>query len=258
MTFIDSHIHLDDEAFDQDRERIIGDFDADGIEFVVNQSTNIQTINKVLELTEKYEKIYGVVGFHPHDAESFEDEYLDVLREYLKRPKILGVGEVGLDYHYDFADRDTQKDVFKKMIELANETNSPLVIHSRDAYLDTYNMLKEFRKSGNTLLHCFTGSKEVAFSYFDLGYYISVGGAVTFKNAKHVVETVREMPLDRLLLETDAPYMTPVPFRGKRNEPKYIDYVINKIAEIRGKDPEEIAFITTQNAKRFYKFDEKD
>lgn len=248
--FIDSHVHLDDEAFDADRDEIIKNFHNDGVLFIVNASSDLPSSKKSVELT-KHDNVYAVVGVHPHEAKDFKEEDIAVYKEMLKNSKVVGIGECGLDYHYDFSDRDIQKKVFERFIDFANEVEYPLVIHSREATQDTIEMLKANRK-GKTLIHCFTAPKEVARDYLNLGYYLSIGGAVTFKNAKHVVESVEYAPLDRLLLETDAPYMTPVPFRGKRNEPKYISYVVQKIAEIKGVSEEEVIEITTKNAREFY------
>lgn len=248
--FIDSHTHLDDEAFNDDREVIISNFKNDGVLFAVNASSDMASSKNSVGLT-KHDNIYAVVGVHPHEAKYFKESDIDIYKEMLKNPKVVGIGECGLDYHYDLSDRETQKKVFERFINFANEVDYPLVIHTREATKDTIDLLSALR-NGKTLIHCFTAPKEVARDYLNLGYYLSIGGAVTFKNAKHVVESVEYAPLDRLLLETDAPYMTPVPFRGKRNEPKYINYVVDKIAEIKGISRETVIETTTKNAREFY------
>lgn len=250
--FIDAHAHYDDEMYDEDREEIINSQFQNGVLAIVNASSDLKSSKAALDLANKYEKIYAVVGVHPHEAEGFKEDDIEVYREMLKNDKVVGVGECGLDYHYDLSPRDVQKRVFHRMIEFADEEKAPLVIHSRDAVEDTLTMLRSLRHGEKTLIHCFTGAKEVARDYLNLGFYLSIGGAVTFKNARHVVDSVEYAPLDRLLLETDAPYMTPVPFRGKRNLSLYIENVIRKIAEIKGISPEEVAEVTTKNAKEFY------
>lgn len=248
--FIDSHTHLDDPSFDEDRDQIIRNFKDDGVLFAVNASSDLKSSLASVELT-KYENIYAVVGVHPHEAKDFKEEDILEYKKMLENPKVVAIGECGLDYHYDLSDRETQKKVFERFIHFANEVYYPLVIHTREATKDTIDMLRVMRK-GKTLIHCFTAPVEVAREYLDMGYYLSIGGAVTFKNAKHVVDSVKFAPLDRLLLETDAPYMTPVPFRGKRNEPKYISYVVKRIAELKCISPEEVIEQTTKNAREFY------
>lgn len=250
--FIDAHAHYDDEMYDEDRNEIINAQFQNGVLAIVNASSDLKSSKAAFDLAMKYDKIYAVVGVHPHEAEGFKEDDIEVYREMLKNKKIVGVGECGLDYHYDLSPRDVQKRVFHRMIEFADEEKAPLVIHSRDAVEDTLTMLRSLRHGEKTLIHCFTGAKEVARDYLNLGFFLSIGGAVTFKNARHVVDSVEYAPLDRLLLETDAPYMTPVPFRGKRNLSIYIENVIRKIAEIKEISPEEVAEVTTKNAKEFY------
>ncbi|MDO5716833.1 MAG: TatD family hydrolase [Tissierellia bacterium] len=252
MRFMDAHVHLDDEKFDGDREEIIKNFHRDGVELVVNASCDLETSKKSVALI-AYENVYCVIGVHPHEAKTYLPEHMACYEEMLTKDKVLGVGECGLDYHYDFSDRPTQKKVFEIMIDLANRKDVPLVIHSREAVKDTQDMLFSLRKDGPTLIHCFTGAKEVAREYINQGYYLSIGGALTFKNARHVVESVDYAPMEHILLETDAPYMTPVPFRGKRNEPKYITHVVDKIAEIKGLPREEVIRICNENTRKFYR-----
>ncbi|MDD7471589.1 MAG: TatD family hydrolase [Ezakiella sp.] len=252
LEFIDAHAHYDDEMYEADRDEIIKSQFENGAKAIVNASSDVITSKKSVELANKYDRIYAVIGTHPHEAKTFKDDDIEIYKELLKNPKVVAIGECGLDYHYDFSDRETQKRVFHRMIAFANEEKKPLVIHSREAVEDTVNMLKALRTGDKTLIHCFTGAKEVAKMYLDMGCYLSIGGAVTFKNARHVAESVAYAPLDRLMLETDAPYMTPVPFRGKRNLSIYINYVITRIAEIKNISKEEAAKVTTQNAKEFY------
>ncbi|MDY3947211.1 MAG: TatD family hydrolase [Ezakiella sp.] len=254
--FIDAHTHLDDEAFDADRDNIIKSFNDDGVKLVINASSDLKSSLASYELAKINKNIYAVVGVHPHEASGFSEKDIEEYKSMLEDKKIVGIGECGLDYHYDLSPRDIQKKVFERMIEFANEMDEPLVIHSREAVKDTLDMLFLLRKDRPTLIHCFTGAVEVARDYLNLGYYLSIGGAVTFKNAKHVVESVKYAPLDRLMLETDAPYMTPVPFRGKRNEPKLIKYTITKIAEIKGISEEEVIDATNKNALEFYNIDD--
>lgn len=255
-SFIDAHAHYDDEKYDEDRDEIINSQFQNGVIAIVNASSDLESSKASFELAKKYNKIYAVVGCHPHEADGFSEDDIEVYKEMLKNDKVVGVGECGLDYYYDLSDRDVQKRVFHRMIEFSDENNEPLVIHSRDAVEDTLTMLRSLRHGEKTLIHCFTGAKEVAREYLNLGYFLSIGGAVTFKNARHVVESVEYAPLDRLLLETDAPYMTPVPYRGKRNLSIYIENVVKKIAEIKNVTPEEVAEITTKNARFFYGIEE--
>lgn len=205
-------------------------------------------------LANKYDKVYAAVGVHPHDADALDDDACQRLLELANDGKVVGFGEIGLDYYYDLSEREVQKSAFAKQIELANQANLPVILHVRDAYEDTRKILFDMRNyiQNGLLLHCYSGSSEYVKIFDKLDAYYAFGGAITFKNAKHNLESLAVVPKDRLLLETDCPYMTPVPFRGKANEPKYVALVAQKAADVLGVSVEEIENITTKNAKRLF------
>jgi TatD DNase family protein len=252
--FIDSHAHLDDERFDEDREILIESLKENNIDLVFNIGADIKSSKASVQLAKKFENIYAVVGVHPHDAKDVEEDYLDILRELSKEEKVVAIGEIGLDYYYDNSPRDIQKKVFKEQLDLAKELDLPVVIHTRDAAQETFDILKEAAEGGKLrgIMHCYSGSVEMAMEYIKLGFYISLGGPVTFKNSKVAKEVAKAIPLDRLLIETDCPYLTPEPYRGKRNEPKYVKYTAEAIAELRGISVEEVAKATSENAKTIF------
>ncbi|OEG00282.1 hydrolase TatD [Vulcanibacillus modesticaldus] len=252
---IDTHAHLDDEKFEEDREEVILRAKENGLSHIINVGYNRKTILATLDLIDKYDFIFGVIGFHPNNAHEMTDEDLKWIEELSKHPKILAIGEIGLDYYWDFAPKDIQQEVFRKQIQLAKRVGLPIVIHDRDAHQDVCNILKEegVNKIGG-VMHSFSGSVEMAKECIEMGFYISFSGPVTFKNAKKPKEVASNIPLERILIETDSPYLTPEPFRGKRNESSYVRYIAEKIAELRGMDIEEIEKITTENAKKVFKF----
>lgn len=253
IRLIDSHAHLNDGEYEADRETIVKNFDKDGIEAVVNVGFDALSSSESVKLAEKHSKIYAAVGFHPHHASEYGVDGERIVRELASNNKTVAIGEIGLDYHYDLSPRDVQREVFKKQLELADELCLPAVIHSRDACADTMEILKSCHKDGKkVLLHCFSGSVETMFDYVKMGYSIALGGAVTFKNARVPKEVAKSVPLENLLLETDCPYMTPVPHRGKRNEPAYILLTLYEIAELRGMNPEDLADATSANARKFF------
>ncbi len=248
----DSHAHYDDEKFSEDREEVIKAIEENGVCGVVNASVDIPTSQRVLSFTEKYPIFYGAVGIHPENIENLPDNYLDTLAKlYTEQKKIVAIGEIGLDYYWDIP-KDPQQRIFAEQLSLAGDLNAPVVIHDREAHGDTLRFLKKYRPK-SALLHCYSGSAEFLKEILRLDCYISLGGTVTFKNARHSVEVAEVVPLDKLLLETDAPYLSPVPFRGKRNQSDYIIYAAQKIAELRGMKTQEILDITTENSKRFYR-----
>jgi TatD DNase family protein len=253
--FIDSHAHLDDPRFDQDRDAVIEGLKENRIDIAVNIGADQESSLSTLELAKQHENIYAVVGVHPHTASELEEKGLDWLKELARDEKVVGIGEIGLDFYYDNSPRDIQRKWFKAQLALAKEMDLPVVIHTRDAAKETYDILKEAASDGklNALMHCFSGSAEMAKGYVKLGFYIALGGAVTFKNARVPREVAAVIPLENLLIETDCPYMTPEPFRGKRNEPKYVSLVAEKIAEIRGISTDELASATSENARRFFR-----
>lgn len=251
---IDSHAHLDDEAFDDDRDQVINALYENGIDFIVNIACDLKSSKTSQELAKTYENIYATVGVHPHDAITYTDEVEETLKILAQEKKVVAVGEIGLDYYYDNSPRHIQKEVFKRQLKLANELRKNVVVHSRDASQDTFDILKEAHDiyEFKAVIHCYSQSLEMLKEYLRLGDYISLGGAVTFKNSKIRKEVAKIVPLDRLLLETDCPYMTPVPYRGKRNEPKYVNIVAEYIADLRGISKSDLVKVTDENTKRFY------
>lgn len=251
--FIDSHAHLDDERFDEDRKALITSLKEDKIDLVINIGADMDSSRASVSLAKEHENIYAVVGVHPHDAEAVSETYLDELRQLSKEEKVLAIGEIGLDFYYDNSPRDIQRNVFLEQLELARELDLPVVIHTRDAAGETFEILKDAASKGTRgILHCYSGSPEMALDYIKLGFYISLGGPVTFKKARVPKEVAELVPLDKLLIETDCPYLTPEPFRGKRNEPKYVAHTAQAIAEIRGITLEELAKATSRNAKEIF------
>lgn len=251
---IDSHAHLDDERFDRDRDRLIKSLKEDGIDLVINPGSDLQSSIKSVTLSEQYESIYAAVGVHPHSAKEMDNSTIEVLKSFTARDKVVAIGEIGLDFYYDNSPRDIQRQRFIEQLDLAKEVDLPVIIHTRDAAQETFDILKE-AQDGNLegVLHCYSGSVEMALEYIKLGFYISLAGPVTFKNARVSKEVAKRIPLDKLLIETDSPYLTPEPNRGKRNEPIYVRYVAGTIAEIRGISFEEVATKTSENAKRLFR-----
>ena len=249
----DTHAHYDDEAFHKDRDSLIPSLKEKGVVGVVNCAVDLLSSSKTLALSEKYDFFYAALGIHPQEAGSERKGDLDLIAELLEsEKKAVAVGEIGLDYHYDDgAPRETQIDLLSRQLAIAKDLDLPVIIHDRDAHEDTLTLLRKYRPKG--VVHCFSGSAEMAQEVIKLGLYIGLGGAVTFKNAKKSVEVAMSIPVSSLLLETDAPYMTPVPFRGKRNESAYIEHTAMKIAEVRGMDAQELVNITTENAKAFFR-----
>lgn len=246
----DSHAHYDDEAFDEDRFTLLDSLFKNGVIGFVNCGSDLNSSKKSLEITRRYSGVYAAAGIHPHEAEKAGETDLKEIEALLNDDKCVAVGEIGLDYHYDFSPRDRQKEIFEYQLSLANKYSLPVIIHDREAHEDTLNLLKKYRPKG--VVHCFSGSVEMAKEILSLGMYIGLGGAVTFKNAKKPVQVAQIVPDDRLLIETDCPYMTPVPFRGKRNDSGYIPYTAEKLAQIRGVNPQKILDITCRNAKELF------
>lgn len=252
---IDSHAHLDDEDFDVDREEVIKGLEAAGIDLVVNIAADLPSSEASVALAKKYERIYATVGVHPHEAKTYNDEVEKRLKELAKEEKVVALGEIGLDFHYDFSPRDVQRRIFKRQLVLAHELGLPIVIHSREADQETFDLFKSHIKAhpeDRVLIHCYSGSVELMREYTKCGAYIALGGTTTFKNARVPKEVAKEVPLTKLLLETDSPYLTPVPYRGKRNEPKYVRLVAENIASLRGIDVEELLEHTDANTREFY------
>lgn len=251
---IDTHVHLNAEQYVDDLDEVIERARENGIEKMVVIGCDRPTIERTMELIDEHEDIYGVIGWHPVDAIDCTDEDLEWIEQLSKHEKIVGIGEMGLDYHWDKSPKDVQKDLFKKQIELAKRVNLPIIIHNREATEDCVAILKEMHaeKIGG-IMHAFSGDESVADEIIDMNFYVSLGGPVTFKNAQLPKDIAVHVPIDRLLVETDAPYLTPHPYRGKRNEPAYVKLVAEKIAELRQISYEELARTTSENAKRLFK-----
>lgn len=251
--FFDTHAHLDDEQFDQDREQVIARAFQAEVQVLVNVGCNVESAQKTLALTKQYSFIYGVVGMHPHDAKDLDEKSYQRLAEMAVQPKIVAVGEIGLDYHYDFSPRDVQRTVFRRMIGLAREVKRPIVIHDREAHEDVLAIVREEKaREVGGIFHCYSGSWQMAKEVLKEGFYLSIAGPVTFANARKLAEVVKEAPLDRLLIETDCPYLAPVPFRGKRNEPAFVAKVAEMIAAIKELSVQEVARATLENGKRIF------
>jgi TatD DNase family protein len=249
----DTHVHLNAEQYNEDLQEVIERAQTEGVSAMVVVGFDRPTIEKALQLSEAYDFLYASVGWHPVDAIDMTADDLEWLKELSSRPKVVALGEMGLDYYWDKSPKDVQKEVFRKQIRLAKEVNLPIIIHNRDATADIVQILKEenAREVGG-IMHCYSGSVEIAMECIDMNFSISLGGPVTFKNAKKPKEVAAAVPLDSLLIETDAPYLTPHPFRGKRNEPAYVKLVAEQIAELRGMSFEEVAEATTKNAKKIF------
>ncbi|BCK01845.1 TatD family hydrolase [Anaerocolumna chitinilytica] len=254
----ETHAHYDDEAFNDDREELIDSFSKEGIGCVVNIGASLESSRASLALAEKYPFIYAAIGVHPSETAELTEENFTWLKENAINPKVVAIGEIGLDYYWDTPDRDIQKRWFLQQMELAKEVNLPAVIHSRDAAEDTLRMIQSSNlASVGGIIHCFSYSKEMAKAYIDMGFYLGIGGVLTFKNAKKLKEVVEYAPMESLVLETDSPYLAPEPNRGKRNSSLNLTYVAQKIAEIKGLDYETVLKVTEQNARAVYRIIEK-
>lgn len=245
----DSHAHYDDAWFDDDREALLAALPEKGVCGVVNNAVDLESAARAIAFAEKYPYFYAAVGFHPENLENMPGNYLDQIAELTKHPKVVAIGETGLDYHWDIP-KPLQQRVFGEQLQLSLDLNMPIIVHDREAHGDVFDLLRKYKPKA--LVHCFSGSVELMREAMRLGCYISLGGVVTFKNARHSVEVAGEIPLDRLLLETDAPYMAPVPFRGKRCDSSMIIYAAGKIASLRNIGIQELLDITADNARRFY------
>ncbi|HIS47731.1 MAG TPA: TatD family hydrolase [Candidatus Scybalocola faecigallinarum] len=251
----DTHAHYDDEQFDEDRERLLLSLAENNIGRVVNIGANIQSTKATVALTKKYPFIYGAVGVHPSDAGEMNEDVLAWLKSLTALEKIVAVGEIGLDYYWDKEEdvRENQKKWFIRQLEMARECDLPVSIHSRDAAKDTLDIMKEYGKDLGGVIHCFSYSVEMAREYVKMGYYIGVGGVVTFKNAKAIKAVVEDIPLERIVVETDCPYLAPVPNRGKRNSSLNLPWVIREISQIKGVSREEVEAVTWKNAMDLYR-----
>ena len=251
----DTHAHLNDEAFDTDREELMASFAEAGVGLVMNAGCSLESSRDIVQMAEKYPWLYASVGSHPDAADEVNGEVLEEYRKLCKLSnKVKAIGEIGLDYHYEDIPRQIQLKAFRMQMELARELDMPVIVHEREAHDDGMAIVKEF-PTVKGVFHCYSGSAEMARQLVDLGWYIGFTGVLTFKNARKAVETAASIPLDRILLETDCPYMAPEPFRGKRNHPGYLYRMAEKLAEIRGISLEEVHAATTANGKRLYRID---
>lgn len=252
----DSHAHYNDKRFSEDADEILSSMRENNVGMILNSCSEIAEIPDIFKLCEKYPFMYASIGVHPHEVENLTEKDMDVLREYSKNPKVRAIGEIGLDYFYDFSPRDTQKKWFAEQVELAKELRLPVVIHDRDAHKDSMDILREHevREVGG-VFHCYAGSVEMAKEILDWGMYIAFGGSLTFKKSVRPKEVAAYVPLERIVIETDCPYLTPEPHRGKRNSSLYIHYVAEKLAEIKGIGVEEVENATFENAKRLFKIE---
>ncbi len=247
----DSHAHYTDKAFDTDRKNMLDSLKESGICGVINCGADLKSSALSRDLADKYDYVYFACGVHPEETENLPEDYIEQLRAIASHPKCVAIGEIGLDYYWRQDTKDLQKDAFEKQIMLAKELGLPVIVHDREAHGDTLKILKEHKSSG--VLHCFSGSTETAKEILSLGMYIGLGGALTFKNARKAVEVAEMLPLDRLLLETDCPYMAPVPMRGKRNDSSLIPYIAEKMAEIKGISAQTVLDTVTQNTCRLFR-----
>ncbi len=246
----DTHAHYDDERFSEDRDELLSSLFKQSVSHIINCGCDLKSSLTTIALAEKYPQLYAAIGVHAHEASECTAEDLAEIKKLYCHEKVVAVGEIGLDYYYDFSPRDRQIEVFTEQVKLANDLDLPVIIHDREAHEDTLNILRDLRPKG--VVHCFSGSREMAEEIVKLGLYIGLGGAVTFKNARRPIEVAEYLPLDRLLLETDAPYMTPVPFRGKRCDSAHIMYTAEKIAEVKGMDTQELIDICNENSKKLF------
>lgn len=254
----ETHAHYEDEAFDEDREELLNSLPKQGIQYVVNVGSDFSTLDQVIALTEQYSYIYGAIGVHPGNTQVLNEETFAQLKEKIGHPKCVAIGEIGLDYYWDTPDRETQKIWFAKQMELAKEVNLPMVIHSRDAANDTYGMMKEANSEKvGAIIHCFGYGKEQARQYLNMGFYLGIGGVVTFTNGRKLKEVVEYAPLEQLVLETDCPYLAPVPHRGKRNYSGYLSLIAQEIARIKKVEYETVLRVTSENAMKFYRIENK-
>ena len=248
--FIDTHCHIEDQYYG-DIDTLIEEIKKSNVSKIIVNGCNMESNLKVLELVSKYDIVYGALGFHPTELEDYDESCLVWLEKHINDSKIVAVGEIGLDYHYDDTDKSKQVNVFKKQLEIAQKYKKPIIIHSRDAIQDTYDILSKYRLVGGSI-HCFSGSLEIAKRFINLGYMIGVGGVCTYKNSKIIKDVIKNIDLEYILLETDAPYLTPEPYRGLQNSSKYIPVIAKKIAELKDVSLDKVGEATSNNANRCF------
>lgn len=246
--YFDTHAHFDDEKFDGIRDSLIEEMHTNGVDYIINVGSDMKSSVKSMELAKKYDFIYAAIGVHPHEVENMTEDDIETLKKYAEYEKVVAIGEIGLDYYYDFSPRDKQRYWFERQLELAAQLDLPVSIHSREAAQETFDIIKNsnVRKG---VIHAYSGSVEMARDYINMGFYLGIGGVVTFKNAKKLIDVVSFAPMERILLETDSPYLSPVPVRGTVNNSQNLKYVAEKIGEIKQISAEKVCKITTQNAK---------
>lgn len=251
---IDSHAHLDMPEFNKDRSEVIQRAHQSGINYMITVGIDVESCRCAIALSEEFESVYAIVGIHPHNAKNIDNDTYDILKKLTRHDKVCALGEIGLDFFRNLSPREVQKKRFRELIDLAREEKLPIVVHDRDAHQETLSILKE-GKAGEIggVIHCFSGDYRMASHCITMGFYISIPGTITFHNALGLQEVVRHIPLERILIETDCPFLAPVPFRGKRNEPSYVKYVAEKIAQLKGLDFNEVAQVTSRNAKAVFK-----
>lgn len=250
-TMIDTHSHINFEDYKENFDTFIKEIKDNDVEAVIIPGVEPSTFDEIISYCEKYEMLYGAIGVHPSEAKTFDNKTHERIYELVKHNKIIAIGEIGLDYYWEQETKELQKEVFRKQLKIAEELNLPVLIHDREAHEDTFEILQEFNLK-NVIFHCFSGNAEFAEKCINKGYYIAIGGVVTFKNAKDLKEVAKIVPIDKLLLETDAPYLAPVPYRGKLNTPAYLKYIAEEIANLREIDVELVKEQTTLNAKRIF------
>ncbi len=250
----ETHAHYDDQAFDRDRDSLLRSMEAHGIEKIINVGASLRGVRDTVTLTEQYPFVYGAVGIHPDEVGELTEDHMEWMRGLCEKEKIVAVGEIGLDYYWDKENHEIQKKWFVRQMDLAKETGLPIIVHSRDAAKDTLDIMKAERADRlQGVIHCYSYSRELAREYMNMGYFLGIGGVVTFRNGKKLKEVVEYAPLDYLLLETDAPYLAPEPYRGKRNCSLYLTYVAQAIGEIKGVDYQTVIEVTRRNAERLFR-----
>ena len=249
--YFDTHAHYDDRRFDEDRDALLSSMSGGGVSLIMNAASSLRSSKFALKLADKYPFVYASVGVHPHDSKSMTDDSVALLEKLAAHPKAMAVGEIGLDYHYDFSPRDVQRKRFREQLELARKLSKPVIVHEREALTDTLDIIGEYSDLSG-VVHCFSGSLETAKTIIGMGWYLSFTGVVTYKNARRAPEVLGWMPSDRIMLETDCPYLSPEPVRGKRNSSLFLPYIAERIAEIRGVSAEDVAALTMENGLRFF------
>lgn len=249
--YFESHAHLDDKRFKEDREELLGLLPSCGIDYMVNVGCDVKSSKQSIRLAERYDYIYASVGIHPHELYDMSSQTIEELRRLSQNKKVVAIGEIGLDYYYDTHPRELQQFWFRQQLRLAESVNKPVIIHSRDASQETFDIMASSNVREG-VIHCYSGSAPMAVEYTKMGFYIGIGGVVTFPNAKKMVEVVEAIPLEKILIETDSPYLAPAPNRGKRNDPRNLEFIVNKIAEIKKITPENVAKITSKNAQSLF------